>query len=243
MGARPRLALIDQPQPRADILPSLLQPAKAPHLARRPATHHPRSPRPRAGQLVAPQLGAGAGFACAVHAQSVKGDPPRVLPIVDPDVSEVAIATASTALPSRRSGFHLRSAARPQRLPSLRPRRARFRDKAEHDDAATARRRECRVACTAEAQREGQCVFAWLCTLIGTVDEWSCPNRCDASLGAVAVLERCERTADGRAAGWPGADAREGDRGCRGEGDEGGAGEHEGASDADLLDGHRSYER
>ena len=47
MGARPHLALIDPPQPRAGILPSLLQPPKATHLTRRPATHQPRSPRPR----------------------------------------------------------------------------------------------------------------------------------------------------------------------------------------------------
>ena len=46
-----RLGDIDPTQPSPVIVPALLQPAKAPHLTRRPATHQPRSPRPRAGRL------------------------------------------------------------------------------------------------------------------------------------------------------------------------------------------------
>src|SRR4051812_19486936 len=54
MGPRPRLALLDPTRPRPGILAALLQPPQTPHLTRRPATHQPRSPRPRAGQLGGP---------------------------------------------------------------------------------------------------------------------------------------------------------------------------------------------
>jgi hypothetical protein len=54
MGQITELAHQPPPRPRPGIVPSLLQPPPTPHLTRRPATHQPRSPRPRAGHLDRP---------------------------------------------------------------------------------------------------------------------------------------------------------------------------------------------
>ena len=51
MGARPRLAQQHPTRPRPVILHPLLQPPPTALSLRRPTTHHPRSPSPRAGQL------------------------------------------------------------------------------------------------------------------------------------------------------------------------------------------------
>ena len=56
MGHSRDLAQQPHPRPRPDILPALLQPPPTPHLTRRPATHQPRSPSPRAGQLARAEL-------------------------------------------------------------------------------------------------------------------------------------------------------------------------------------------
>jgi hypothetical protein len=51
MGARPRLAQQHHPRPRAVIIHALLQPQATALSRRRPTTHQPRPPGPRAGQL------------------------------------------------------------------------------------------------------------------------------------------------------------------------------------------------
>jgi transposase InsO family protein len=52
MGARPRVAELRHPRPRAVIVHPLLQPLAPALSRRRPATHHPRPARPRARHLV-----------------------------------------------------------------------------------------------------------------------------------------------------------------------------------------------
>ena len=52
MGPRPRLAQQHPTRPRPVIVHPLLQPPPTTLSRRRPTTHHPRSPSPRAGQLV-----------------------------------------------------------------------------------------------------------------------------------------------------------------------------------------------
>ena len=55
-GARPRMAQLGYPRPRALLIHSILQPLPTSQRRQRPSTHHPRPLSPQAEQLIWPEV-------------------------------------------------------------------------------------------------------------------------------------------------------------------------------------------